>query len=289
MKRSRIPILVLISLAILGAADSSYKFEEKEQIQKTLKFQDPAKPKMLQLDNVFGGIDVQGYDGNQVELVAHKTIKAKTKDKIQKAKDEVKLDIKESDGAIDIYVDGPFRCQCENGKGLKWRDWGYEVHYDFILKVPRKTGLTLKTVNHGDIAMKGVEGEFDIHNVNGKIEMESVAGSGQAHTVNGRVKAGFSRNPEAACSFRTVNGDVELLFRDGLSADFKMKTFHGEAFSDFEVKALPASSEVKESRDTNSQKFVYKRDRFTRVRIGKGGPAIECDTLNGDILIKKND
>jgi DUF4097 and DUF4098 domain-containing protein YvlB len=288
MNRHAIPVLIIISLAALVFAESVYKFEEKEQIQKTLKFQDPAKPKALQLDNVFGGIDVQGYDGSRVELVAHKTIKAKSQDKIQKAKEEVKLDIKESGGTIDIYVDGPFRCQCENGKGLKWRDWGYEVHYDFVLKVPRQTSLTLKTVNHGDIAVKGVDGTFDINNVNGKIEMEGVAGSGEAHTVNGRVRAGFSRNPDADCSFRTVNGDVELSFREGLSADVKMKTFHGEAFSDFEVKALPASAEVKQSQEPNKTKFVYKRDRFTQVRIGKGGPAIECDTLNGDILIKKS-
>jgi len=33
---------------------------------------------------------------------------------------------------------------------------------------------------------------------------------------------------------------------------------------------------------------AYKFDRFTQVRIGKGGPAIACDTLNGDILIKKS-
>lgn len=288
MKRFMAPVLIAMLLAAQGFSDSEYKFEEKEQIQKSLKFQDPAKPKTLQLDNVFGGIDIQGYDGSQVELVAQKTIKAKTQDKIQKAKEEVKLDIKESGGMIDIYVDGPFRCQCENGRGLKWRDWGYEVHYDFVLKVPRQTSLTLKTVNHGDIAVKGVEGAFDISNVNGKVEMESVAGAGEAHTVNGRVKAGFSRNPGSDCSFRTVNGDVELSFREGLSADVKMKTFNGEAFSDFEVKALPASAEVKESRNTNKTKFVYKRDRFTQVRIGKGGPTIECDTLNGDILIKKS-
>jgi len=288
MKNHIAPVLIIILLAALAFSETVYKFEEKEQIQKTLKFQDPAKPKALQLDNVFGRIDVQGYDGSQVELVAQKTIKAKTQDKIQKAKEEVKLDIKENGGTIDIYVDGPFRCQCENGKGLKWRDWGYEVHYDFVLKVPRQTALTLKTVNHGDIAVKGVDGAFDIHNVNGKIEMEGVAGSGEARTVNGRVKAGFSRNPDAGCSFRTVNGDVELSFREGLSADVKMKTFNGEAFSDFEVKALPASAEVKQNQETNKTRFVYKRDRFTQVRIGKGGPAIECETLNGDILIKKS-
>ena len=284
-------LLTFLSLGIAGLAlagksqsEDKYKFEEKDEIRQTLKFQDPAKPKALHVDNVFGSIDVQAYDGSEVELVAHKTIRAKTQDKIQKAKTDVKLDITAEGGDIDIYVDGPFRCQTEDCKGINWRDRGYEVHYDFVLKVPRKTGLALKTVTGGDVTVKGIEADFDVSNDNGKITMENVSGSGAAHTVNGEVKVGFSRNPGANCTFRTVNGDVALSFRDGLSADFKMKTFNGEAYSDFEVKALPSAPAVKASQ---KGKFVYKRDKFSQVRVGKGGPAITCDTLNGDILIKK--
>jgi DUF4097 and DUF4098 domain-containing protein YvlB len=284
-------LLTFLSLGIAGLvfagksqSENKYKFEEKDEIRQTLKFQDPAKPKALQVDNVFGSIDVQAYDGSEVELVAHKTIRAKTQDKIQKAKTDVKLDITADGGDIDIYVDGPFRCQCQDGKGINWRDRGYEVSFDFILKVPRRTGLTLKTVNGGDVTVKGVENDFDVSNVNGKITMENVSGSGEAHTVNGEVKVGFTKNPGANCSFRSINGDVALSFRDGLSADFKMKTFNGEAFSDFEVKSLPVQAEAKESRNG---RFVYKRKGFTRIRIGGGGPEITCDTLNGDILIKK--
>lgn len=278
-------ILVLIIVgAALALPDDKYKIQEKEEIRQTLKFQDPAKPKTLQIDNLFGAIDVQAYDGGEVELVALKTIKAKDQDKIKKAKADVKLDITAEGGGIDIYVDGPFRCQCEGGRGYNWRDFGYEVYFDFVLKVPRKTALTLKTVNGGDVTVKGVEGDFEVSNVNGKVTMESVAGSGKAYTVNGPVKVSFARNPAAKCSFRTVNGDVTLFFRDGLAADFKMKTFNGEAYSDFEVKALPAPPPV---RDTVKGHFVYKRDKFSQVRVGQGGPEITCDTLNGDILIKK--
>lgn len=278
-------ILVLtIAGAALALPDDKYKVQEKEEIRQTLKFQDPSKPKTLQLDNLFGAIEVQAYDGSEVELVAHKTIKAKDQDKIKKAKADVKLDITAEGGGIDIYVDGPFRCQCEGGRGYKWRDFGYQVQFDFILKVPRKTALTLKTVNGGDVMVKGVEGDFEVSNVNGKVTMESVAGSGQAHTVNGPVKVSFIKNPAAGCSFRTVNGDVTLTFRDGLAADFKMKTFNGEAYSDFEVKTLPAPAPV---RETVKGHYVYKRDKFSQVRVGQGGPEITCDTLNGDILIKK--
>jgi len=278
-----IPIMML-GFAVLAVSDDKYKIQEKEEIRQTLKFQDTAKPKTLQLDNVFGAIDVQAYDGGEVELVAQKTIKAKDQDKVKKAKAEVKLDITAEGGGIDIYVDGPFRCRGEDGNGYRWRDLGYEVHFDFVLKVPRKTALTLKTVDSGDVTVRGVEGDFEVSNVNGKVTMDGVAGSGKAHTVNGPVKVGFTKNPASNCSFRTVNGDVTLSFRDGLTADFKMKTFNGEAYSDFEVKALPAAPTVKESVKGH---FVYKRDKFSQVRVGKGGPEITCDTLNGDILIKK--
>ena len=268
----------------ISADAEKYKVREKEEIRQTLKFQDPAKPKSLRLDNVFGAVDVQAYDGGDVELVALKTIKAKDQDKVKKAKADVKLDVTADGGEIDLYVDGPFRCQCEGERGIKWRDLGYQVNFDFVLKVPRKTALAIKTVSEGDVTVKGVEGDFEVSNVNGKVTMESIAGSGKAHTVNGPVKVSFIRNPAAACSFRTINGDVTLSFRDGLAADFKMKTFNGEAYSDFEAKALPAAAPV---RETVKGHFVYKRDKFSQVRVGKGGPEVTCDTMNGDILIKK--
>jgi len=294
MKIHRWPLGIAIAGVVMAAVAPAfnqdkpadkYKFTEKDEIRQTLTFADPAKPKALRLDNVWGGVEVRGFEGKDVELVARKTIRAKTQDRVEKAKKDIKLDISADGGTIDIYVDGPFRCQTEDCRGVRQRDWGYEVQFDFVLNVPRAIDLTLKTVTGGDVVVRGVEGAFDVSNVNGKIVMEDVAGSGDAHTVNGKVRVGFAKNPAADCSFRTINGDVELAFLAGLGADVKMKTFNGKAYSDFEATPLPASPAVKE---TTATKFVYKRDRFTHVRIGRGGPEITCDTMNGDILLKKN-
>ena len=182
-------------------------------------------------------------------------------------------------------MDGPFRCQVQDCEGLRWFEWGYEVQYDFVLKVPRRTGLTLKTVNRGGISVQGVEGDFDVRNVNGGIVLESAAGSGRAHTVNGGVRVGFIRNPAAPCSFKTVNGDVEASFREGLAADFRLKTMHGEAYSDFVSTKLP---DEPVTRETAGGRTIIKRGGATGARVGKGGPEIRCETLNGDILITKN-
>ncbi len=264
--------------------DSRYTHEEKSDVRQVLKAADPARPLSLTVDNLYGKIEVQGADIREVELVAVKTIRAKTPEKLAAAKKDVQLETSGTGNDIDIYVDGPFRCQVQDCRGIRWRDWGYEVQYDFTLRVPRRSNLTLKTVNDGDVTVRNVEGTFDVANVNGRVRLEGVAGGGEAHTVNGPVEADFVKTPAGAWSFETVNGDVALTFPAGLAADFKFKTMNGEAFSDFAVASLPV--EPIEAKSRNGR-FVYKREGFTSVRVGKGGPEVRCQTLNGDILVRR--
>ena len=82
-----------------------------------------------------------------------------------------------------------------------------------------------------------------------------------------------------------MNGEVVLSFPDGLSADFRIKSMNGDAYSDFPVTTLPAAAS--ETRKEGGR-TVFSSDRFFGVRVGKGGPEIKLETLNGDILIKKN-
>lgn len=284
----RIALAGLIILNLAGTLPLQGKrlnLEEKETIQKTLTFPDPKKkPGEILVDNLFGSVIVEGHRSPEVKLVAYKTIKARSKEKIQKAKNEVTLDITAEGSFIDLYVNGPFRCPNDRHRWSQQRDPGYEVHYDFEIKVPHKIDLYLKTVTGGDILVNDVEGRFEVRNVNGKITMTGIAGGGDAHTVNGSVRVDFVRNPEKDCSFKTVNGRIEIGFVDGFSADLRLKTFNGDALSDFPVTYLPTRPAVQ---DRKQGKFVYKSDRFVGVRIGKGGPEIEMDTLNGDILINK--
>jgi hypothetical protein len=284
VKKIILTSLALFLTGIVALYAESLRFEEKEEIRKTLKFQDPSQPKELMVDNIFGSIEVEGWSNQEVQLVARKTIKARSAEKIQKAKEEVRLDISEEKNTVDLYVDGPFRPNDSRRRWRSWRDPGYEVQFDFELKVPHKTNLYLRTVNNGNIRIKNVEGEFEVKNVNGRIEMTEIAGAGCAHAVNGEVKVLFSRNPESDCSFRTINGNLEIFFCPDLSANLRLKTFNGKAYTDFPVTFLRAEQPVGER---HNGKYVYKSNRFFGVQAGKGGPEIEFDTLNGDILIGK--
>jgi len=258
--------------------------KESGKIQKNLKFSDPSKPKSLFIDNIYGSIKITGINGNKVKITAFKTIKGRTRQKIENAKKEVKLEISEKDNSLEIFVDGPFRYP---DKSIRWNceKTGYIVQYDFELQIPRKTDIFLKTVNNGDIYVRYIEGNFIVKNVNGKIRITDISGSGKAHTVNGKVKILFSKNPVSDCSFYTINGNIELSFPKKPSADFIVKTFNGDIYSAFEVKTLPS---IPARPKIINGRFSYKSNRFQGIRIGKGGPKIRMDTFNGDILITKN-
>jgi hypothetical protein len=198
--------------------------------------------------------------------------------------------VKEEPSNISLYVDGPFRdCDCDGGEngrrrrtGNRWRDRQYEVRYDFVLKVPRRVGLTLSTVNRGDIKIEGTTGDFEVTNVNGGIEMLDIAGSGRVGTINKDVRIVFRTNPIGPSSFKTLNGDVVVSFQPPLAADLRLKTFNGGMYTDFETTALPTLTPVSERK---GGKFVYKSDRSAGVRVGGGGPELRFETLNGDIRI----
>jgi hypothetical protein len=291
-------LLAIALTATIAAApraddnDEKYPVKDSERIQRSLNFTG-AGPHRLDIDNVSGSIQVAAYDGNTVELNVTRTLEAATQERLEAARKEVTLDVREDPSLISLYVDGPFRdCNCgrdrnrdENGdrrRGSHWRDRQYEVRYDFVLKVPRQVGLTLSTVNRGDIKIEGTTGDFEVTNVNGGIEMLDVAGSGKVGTINKDVKIVFRANPAGPSSFKTLNGDVVVSFQPTLAADLRMKTFNGGMYTDFDTTALPSLTPVSERK---GGKFVYKSDRSAGVRVGGGGPELRFETLNGDIRI----
>lgn len=259
-----------------------FAVKTQETIQKS--FTLPADGhKSLDIDTVWGSIDVVGGSGNQVQVTVSKTIRARNDDAMQRARKEVTLDATQDEGDVKLYENGPFRCNCDDCRDRRRHDDDdYVVQMDFKVQVPQQIDLQARTVNDGSVSIRNITGDFEVRNVNGRIEMDSIAGSGSARTVNGPVTVSFRQNPRANSDFRTINGAVELRFQQGLDAAFRMKTFNGGIYTDFPVTALPLRP-VSEER--KGGKMVFRADRMTGVQIGTGGPEIQIENLNGDIRI----
>jgi len=257
---------------------------EQEKIEKTFAMPAGTGRRTLEIDNVWGSIEVVGTASDKVQLTVNKSIRAESKGKIEQARKDVTLDITQQADALKLYVNGPFRCDCHDC-GRSRDDEGYIVKMDFQVQAPRDIDVKVKTVNEGRVSVRDINGSFLVRNVNGDIQIRNIAGSGTARTVNGPVKVSFRQNPREASDFQTVNGSIELAFARDLSADFRFKTFNGGIYSDFPVTALPVQGMQEEH---HGSKVIFRADRYTGARINAGGPQIKVENLNGDIRILEN-
>jgi len=299
MRKSSLFLLPVVSgLFLLAAAlrppvvraahdhDREYSVRKQETVEKTITLPAGAHAS-LDIDNIFGSIEVDGGASNEIQVVVTKTYRAVSDAALERARKEVSVDITQDAGAVKLYVNGPFRCHNRNSDSCcdSDGDRGYSVKMDFKVKVPAQIDLEARTVNEGQVHISNVAGKFLVRNVNGRIDMDSMAGSGSARTVNGPVTVSFRQNPREASDFKTINGNVELRFASGLSADFRFKTFNGGIYSDYQVTALPVHAATEEH---EGGKVIFRADRFMGARVGAGGPEIQVENLNGDIRILKD-
>ena len=67
-------LLVVLAAALsLGDGLDRYEKSEKDEIRKTLQFPAGGDSRKIVVDNISGSITVVGYEGTDIELVAHRT------------------------------------------------------------------------------------------------------------------------------------------------------------------------------------------------------------------------
>jgi len=278
-------LAMVCALALtLGLVNASAKpIRKEEPVQRTLRFGGPS-PHTLEVGTIAGNIRVEGYDGSEVVLTATRTTSADSTGEFEAAQRDVVLDVAEGGSTIKAVVRYFGGAACGEDNHRERRDWpDYDVRYDFTIKVPRDTRLVLCTINDGHLDVKGTRADFVLRSVNGRIDMEDMGGSGEATTVNGGVKGSFTAPPRSDSVFRTVNGSIVLTMPKTFAADLRMKTFNGGLYTDFDTQPAPAKQSIATERKAG--RTIYQVDEFAMVRIGKGGPEMIMDTLNGDVRV----
>ena len=272
-------------VSLLGAQDR-YPVHQEASISKTLRFSGSGVPTLdARMDS--GSVQVLAYQGREVQIEARKTMRAQDDAAMRDAQQEVTLETHEEGPTVDVVVREGGRTACGEPGNYRSRAWWdrrrYEVTVDLTIQLPAETRIRLCTVNSPDVRVQGTSGDFDVQNVNGRIALENVRGSGRASTVNGRVEATFAQAPQSDSLFKTVNGDISVTLPQDASASLRLKTLHGGLFTDFDVVAQPLQNTP--AREPRNGKYVYRSNGFTSVRIGKGGPELTFDTLNGDVRV----
>jgi len=279
-------LLLLVSWLLLLAgpvAAADWPVRDSREWTEVARFPAGGSTQALEVDNIFGSISVEASRGDEVRLAARETVRARNAAAVERARREVSLTFTEKRGALRLIVDGPFR---RPDGSLEWRNDDYEVHYDIELQVPEQVDVELRTINAGDISVRGVSGDFVISNVNGGIELLGVAGGGRLRTTNGGIELRFADNPERPWSLKTLNGDLDVTFQPRLAADLRFQASNGDVYTDFEV--TPRRLPPPEPRRRGG-KLVIRREHAFGARVAAGGPEHRFETLNGDVYIRRAD
>lgn len=198
----------------------------------------------VMVENVYGSIQVEGWDQAAVEFMA-----------IQgEGAGKAHIEIKDDQTTLHIRTRYP-------------AGGGEPAPVDYWLRVPRQLALqTLATVN-GSIRVERVEGGIEAGTVNGDIELNGVAGAIVAHTVNGTIGValrGLATLP-VPVELETINGDLWLGLGPRLSADVEMRTLIGRFDSEFPLVVSGATPDS------------------VRALVGQGGPRLRLETVRGHI------
>ncbi len=272
MKSTFLKSLAFIAVTMMLAAQDPMPSPQRT----TLPFSDPARPKSLIVDIPMGSVKITGYDGSDA-VIEYSGRGGKVRGG----------DMPPGMHRLDQPASTLDATQENNVVRVKGGFWD---RFNAEIKVPKQTTLDVKTMN-GSVSVEGISGEMTIDAMNGHISVQDASGPVVAHSMNGRIVASITQVSAAkASSFSSMNGSIEVTLPADLKARLKMKTDHGEIYTDFDVKVESATGStplVADGRAKTGGVAIPHTDRTLYGTINGGGPEMQFITYNGRIVIRK--
>lgn len=298
-----ITIIMLIGCVLTTTAQRSKKekkLKSTETIQKEYQFTGSSPDNILVVNNVYGSIDVKGYNGNTIKVEVIKTIEADTQEDLELGKKVIGIKYAKKEDAVYVYLDSPYSSFNLETGNFDYREnyYNYRRNYkhrkkrmyrfrlDFKIKVPNKSSIDIKTINKGSITVNDLQAKLLIvDNINGSIDLKNVTGKTDVSALNKDINITYTKNPTEESWYRSLNGDINIKFKDGLGASISYKTMNGSFFTNFDVEETkPLITRTEEKRKKGTK---YKVDSHKHFKIGDGKVHLHFNQLNGDIILKK--
>lgn len=220
----------------------------------------------VEIKGVNGAIRASAASGGEASVQA-----------VKKGRDDdpadVRIEVVEHDGGVTICalypdVEGK-KNECAPGDGGRVSSHDNDVSVTFTVRVPAGVRFVGHTVN-GDVEAKGLGADARAATVNGDVTV-STSGVAKAATVNGSIDVSMGRADwSGKLGFHTVNGGITVTLPAGASVDVTAATVNGGMESDFPL--------------TVSGRFSSRKMSGT---IGSGGRALDLETVNGSIRLKR--
>lgn len=270
--------MTLMSLSLIAFSHQILAQDDVFTEEIVIPLSNPGSVGTLEVNQIYGGMTVTGYDGREVIVVA-KQKKFQSTEKMKNGlrkiqNNSLSLEAEESDNFVEIHSN--------NYSG------GNNETMNLEIKVPREFNLKLSSINDGEIVVENISGEMEISNVNDDITLNFVSGSAVVDSVNGEIKAVFDRVTSGSqMAFTSFNGDVDLSLPNDVKADFKMRTMQGDIYTGFDIEF--DTSEPVIQKDSSEKSYRVKLEKWVSGSANGGGTEITLNSHQGDLILRAQD
>ena len=255
-------LFILFLLFFIGFAGAS---TARETFRKSITFTPGG---FLSLSNTNGNLQVTSWENDEVEIIAHKEVRAGNQETAEELLERLVIDVREREGEIIIETEYP-----QSSGGSSFFSWlfgngGKSFSVQYELKVPRQIDMNLSTTN-GNVEVEEISGRLRMESTNGQISGKDISGLTRCKTTNGSIDIKFREiTGDDKMNFKCTNGSIKLYLPDDFSADVDLKTTNGRIKSDFPIAGRQSRSHVS-------------------GEIGNSQQKLNCRTTNGNICLYK--
>lgn len=211
----------------------------------------------VRIGNTNGRVEIEGIDGNTVEIRAERVARGVTDTAAQELlpRIEIKEDI------------SPDRVSVETGRmsGIMFGA-SFEVRYH--VRAPKSAIIDASNTN-GLVVVSDISGKVRAHTTNGGVTGKGLSGGVDAAATNGRVNIELAAVGPDRIALRTTNGGVSLTVPESAKADISASCTNGG------ISVTGVKLEISEQ-----------SRRRLEGKLNGGGTPIELHTTNGGVRLR---
>jgi|GEM_PF-242070 DUF4097 and DUF4098 domain-containing protein YvlB len=153
----------------------------------------------------------------------------------------------------------------------------------------RVQGRVLGNTSGGDMDISDITGDADISTSGGDLYLRDIRGRLVGETSGGDIRARVERGGKLGGPIRlnTSGGEIDLRLPADVQASISARIRIEDSWDDYTVRSdfkLKITSDVEETGSRRGRRF---EEIVATGDINGGGPLIELETVNGDIIITK--
>jgi hypothetical protein len=264
--------------------------------QVTVPLSDPSRPATLNVNLLWGGVTIRGTNRKDV-LIEARTAERRGRGIYIDGPGVIVLGRgragrsggggdSDTTGLRRLTQPGGFTIE-ENSNQIMLASGGNNRGVDFTIDMPSRANLRLSTLNDGPIVVENIDGNIEVSNQNESITLTNVGGSVVANAHNGKLTVVMTRvAADTPMAFTTFNGPVDVTLPSTLKANMKLRSDHGEIFTDFDLQVRPNATPSSSVRGPDG-KIRIDVNQSIEGAVNGGGPEFELRSFNGTLYLRK--